>query len=67
VFKDPAALNFSSSANSGLPAVSLDRYGLQLDEFRRELPARDMKLLRDGDTRRKAFDSQQDVEAYKRR
>ncbi len=67
MFKAPAALNFSTAPNSGLPALSLDRYGLQLDEFRRELPARDMKLLRDGDTRRKAFDSQQDVEAYKRR
>ena len=54
-------------AASNLPAVSLARFGLQLDQFRRELLARDMKLFSEGDTRRKAFDSQQDVDAYKRR
>ena len=67
VLADPTGLNFKAIAGSGLPAVSLDRYGLQLDEFRRTLPERDMKLLKEGDTTRKTFDSQQDVEAYKRR
>ncbi len=67
VFADPAALNFKTAADSGLPVISIDRYGLQRDEFRQTIPARDMKLLREGDTRRKTFDSQQDVEAYKRR
>ncbi len=67
VFANPAALNFKATAGSGLPAISLERYGLQLDEFRRTIPARDMKLLQEGDTTRKTFDSQQDVEAYKRR
>jgi hypothetical protein len=67
VFADPAALNFKTTAGTALPVISLDRYGLQRDEFRQTVPARDMKLLREGDTRRKTFDSQQDVEAYKRR
>jgi hypothetical protein len=29
------------------------------------VPERDVKLLNEGDTRRKGFDSQQDVDAYK--
>ena len=66
VFKNAAALDFTSPASAGLPEFSLARYGLQRDSFRRTLPERDMQLLREGDTRRKAFDSQQDVDAYKR-
>ena len=66
VFKDAAALDFTATASAGLPAFSLSRFGLQRDAFRRTLPERDMRLLREGDTRRKAFDSQQDVDAYKR-
>ncbi len=67
VFKDVANLDFTTPASAGLPAISLTRYGLQRDSFRPTLPERDMAQLRDGDTRRKAFDSQQDVDSYKRR
>lgn len=67
VFADVRSLDFTAPESSGLPKLALARFGLQRDEFRRELPARDMRLLREGDTRRKAFDSQQDVEAYPRR
>jgi hypothetical protein len=67
VFKNPAALDFTPTPASGLPAFALSRYGLQRDAYRTVLPERDLQLLRDGDTKRKAFDSQQDVDAYKRR
>lgn len=45
--------------------LAIDGIGLVIDEYRQSLPARDLELLRTGDTRRKAFDSQQDVESYK--
>jgi hypothetical protein len=67
VYADPASLNFTlTNAKSGAPAVDFARYGLQVDEFRPTLPARDLELLKSGDTKRKKFDSQQDVDAYKR-
>ncbi len=66
VFADVKTLDFTTAAGSGVPSMPLARFGLQRDEFRRELPPRNLKLLREGDTRRKAFDSQQDVDAYKR-
>lgn len=69
---DPAGLNFSPrdlAANPELKpfaALDLARYGIQPDEFRTAIPARDIDLLRSGNTKRKAFDSQQDVNAYPR-
>lgn len=67
VFVNAAALNFTArDPQLGLPAIDLASYGLQLDEFRRTLPPRDLDLLRQGDTTRKKFDSQQDVNAYRR-
>jgi hypothetical protein len=68
----PAALDFSPrapaarSALAGLPSFDLTRYGLQVDEFRPVVAPRDLALLETGDTKRKAFDSQQDVNAYPR-
>jgi hypothetical protein len=67
VFRDAAGLDFSPRRpDTGLPAIDLSTYGLQLDEFRRTLPPRDLAMLRSGDTKRKKFDSQQDVDAYRR-
>ncbi len=74
VFTDAPSLDFTlrEPAHPGLAALewmrsfNLARYGLQLDEFRRSLPERDIKLLQTGDTRRRKFDSQQDVESYQR-
>ncbi|MBC8010035.1 MAG: right-handed parallel beta-helix repeat-containing protein, partial [Burkholderiales bacterium] len=70
IFTDAASLDFTlrapaaAPALAGLPVLDLSRYGLQLDEYRRVVPPRDLALLRAGDTKRKAFDSQQDVNAY---
>jgi hypothetical protein len=66
VFADVEALDFTPSAGSGFPAMAMSRFGLQLDEFRRTLPARDMTELR-RPAKGKTFDSQQDVDAYQRR
>ena len=65
VFANVKALDFTAAADAGLPSLSLGRYGLYRDEFRQNVPERDLKLLNEGDTRRKGFDSQQDVDAYK--
>ena len=65
VFADLKTLDFTAAPKSGLPALSLARYGIQLDAFRKALPERDIKLLNEGDTGHKTFDSQQDVDAYK--
>ncbi|MBC8011602.1 MAG: hypothetical protein H7067_16070 [Burkholderiales bacterium] len=64
----PARLDFTprSAELAGFPVVPLSRYGLQPDAYRPVLPARDLELLRTGNTKRKAFDSQQDVNAYAR-
>lgn len=43
----------------------VEEAGLVVDEYRPRLPERDLELLRHGNTKRKAFDSQRDVEAYK--
>ena len=66
VFADVEALDFTPSAGSCFPAMELSRFGLQLDEFRHTLPARDMKEHR-SPAKGKTFDSQQDVDAYQRR
>lgn len=71
IFVDAAGLDFrlrdpSDPEVAGLGDINLATYGLQRDEFRREIPPRDLALLRSGDTRRKSFDSQQDVNAYPR-
>lgn len=71
IFVDAAALDFAlrdpaAPAFAGRAPFDLSRYGLQVDEFRPEVPGRDLELLRSGDTKRKAFDSQQDVNAYPR-
>jgi hypothetical protein len=68
-FANPAELDFTprSPRLAFFPALArfdLARYGLQPDEFRPVVPARDFALLRSGDTKRKSFDSQQDVNAY---
>ena len=64
-FTDVASLDFTAKPATGLPAIALKNYGLQLDEFRKNLPERDLTLLKEGDTHSKGFDSQQDVDAYK--
>jgi hypothetical protein len=63
VFADLKTLDFTAKAGSGLPAIALKNYGLQLDEFRQSLPERDLKLLNEGNTGHRTFDSQQDVDA----
>ena len=69
---DPAALDFTPrspaarAALTSLPPFDLSLYGLQVDEFRPVVAPREVTLLKTGDTKRKAFDSQQDVNAYPR-
>ena len=43
-----------SVRRSGKPAIALERFGL----YRKAVPERELKLLSEGDTRRKGFDSQ---------
>ncbi len=72
VLVDPAALNFQAKDPAATPEIAalkvpkLAQIGLQLDAYRKTLPERNWDLLRTGDTKRKSFDSQQDVEAYPR-
>lgn len=47
----------------GFRAPPFREIGLQIDEFRTSLPPRDNKLLRDGNTVRRKFNSTTDIEA----
>ncbi|MDX6765243.1 MAG: right-handed parallel beta-helix repeat-containing protein [Candidatus Methylacidiphilales bacterium] len=60
-FSIPEAAQLPASL-APLRAIPLAKIGLQQDEFRKVVPPRDMKLLREGKTERR-FDSLQDIEA----
>jgi hypothetical protein len=73
VFKDPEALNFTPSQPEelqrllpGLHTFPVAGIGLQTDEFRRSIPARNLKQLQSESTARRRFDSQTDVDATNR-
>jgi hypothetical protein len=72
LFTDPAQLDFRILPGAEIPPalaplreIPFERIGLQKDEFRQSVPARDMKLLLEGETK-KVFDSLQDIEASNR-
>jgi hypothetical protein len=71
IFVDAASLNLvlrdpAHPAFAGLTPFDLSRYGIRTDEYRRSVPERDLEQLRSGDTKRRAFDSNKDVESYRR-
>jgi len=47
----------------GFPAIPFHEIGLQLDAYRKSIPPRDMKLLKEGDTTKRKFSSTTDIEA----
>jgi hypothetical protein len=54
-----------AQALAGLAGIPVAKIGLQPDDFRKELPARDVELIRTAPTD-KPFDSQIDVDASNR-
>lgn len=74
IFVDASNLNFQIKPGASVfevipdfPQVPMSKIGLYPDAFRPEVPARDMKLLREGDTSGGGFDSLVDVEATNRK
>jgi hypothetical protein len=72
-FVNPEALDFLLKPNApvfreipGFQQIPMKKIGLQPDEFRPEVPPRDMELLRSGRTDR-VFDSQTDIDASNRK
>lgn len=51
------------AAIEGFPPIPFQQIGLQVDEYRKSIPPRDMKLLREGDTTKRKFNSTTDIEA----
>ncbi len=47
----------------GFPPIPFQQIGLQADEYRKNIPPRDMKLLKEGDTTKRKFSSSTDIEA----
>ena len=47
----------------GFPSIPFHTIGLQTDEYRKSIPPRDMKLLKEGDTTKRKFSSTTDIEA----
>lgn len=48
---------------AGFPPIPFQQIGLQLDEYRKAIPEREMKLLKEGDTTKRKFSSTTDIEA----
>lgn len=51
------------AAIEGFPAIPFQQIGLQVDEYRKSIPSRDIKLLKEGDTTKRKFSSSTDIEA----
>jgi hypothetical protein len=51
------------AAIEGFPPIPFQQIGLQVDEYRKIIPPRDMKLLKEGDTTKRKFSSTTDIEA----
>ncbi|MEI6321934.1 MAG: right-handed parallel beta-helix repeat-containing protein [bacterium] len=47
----------------GFPPIPFHEIGLQVDEYRKSIPPRDMKLLHEGDTTKRKFSSTTDIDA----
>ena len=69
-FVDAENFDFTIKSNSTLtasipsfPAIPFDKIGLQPDQYRFVVPERDMKLLREGDTKKRSFSSTTDIDA----
>ncbi len=55
------------AAIPGFPIIPFNRIGLQTDAYRKSIPPRDMKLLKEGDTSKRKFNSSTDIEASNRK
>jgi Right handed beta helix region len=69
-FVDVDNLNFTLKPDATLVAsiegfapIPFQQIGLQVDEYRKSVAPRDMKLLREGDTTKRKFSSTTDIEA----
>jgi len=69
-FLDAENLNFTLRPGSkllaaikGFPPIPFDKIGRQADAYRKLIPPRDMKLLKEGDTSKRKFSSSTDIEA----
>jgi hypothetical protein len=51
------------AAIEGFPPIPFQQIGLQVDEYRKSITPRDMKLLKEGDTTKRKFSSTTDIEA----
>ena len=51
------------AAIQGFPPIPFHDIGLQVDEYRKVIPPRDMQLLKEGDTKKRSFSSTTDIEA----
>jgi hypothetical protein len=51
------------AAIEGFSPIPFREIGLQVDEYRKSIPTRDMKLLKEGDTSKRKFSSTTDIEA----
>jgi hypothetical protein len=72
-FVDPATLNFALRPGAaafqslpGIESVPMDRIGLQIDEYRREVPPRGSAAGTTADPKAAGFDSVRDIEASNR-
>jgi hypothetical protein len=70
LFRDPAQFDFGFADLArvrqllpGFPEIPVERIGIHVDEYRRSVPPRDLEQLRTESTRKRAFDSQQDIDA----
>jgi parallel beta-helix repeat protein len=48
---------------AGFPPIPFQQIGLQVDEYRKSIPPKDMKLLKEGNTTKRKFSSTTDIEA----
>lgn len=69
-FVDAENFDFTIKPNSaliasipGFPPIPFNEIGLRTDEYRKTIPPRDMKLLKEGDTSKRKFSSTTDIEA----
>jgi len=69
-FLDAENLNFTLRPGSkllaaikGFPPIPFDKIGLQADAYRKSIPPRDMKLLKEGDTSKRKFSPSTNIDA----
>lgn len=70
IFQNPEQFDFRLKTDAAvltklpeLATIPFEKIGLKIDEYRTAIPQRDDKLLREGDTKRRKFDSKTDMDA----